>query len=31
MEHGVDGRDRSRAMGGAFSTYFDPRDVGLEV
>jgi uncharacterized protein YndB with AHSA1/START domain len=30
MEHGVDGRDTTRATGGAFSTYFDPRDVGLQ-
>lgn len=31
MEHGVDGRDRSRATGASFSTYFDPATVGLKA
>ena len=31
LEHGVDGRDRSRATGASFSTYFDPGELGLDV
>lgn len=29
--HGVDVRDRSREMGGAFSTYFDPAEAGWKA
>jgi uncharacterized protein YndB with AHSA1/START domain len=29
LEHGVDGRDRSRETGGSFSTYFDPVAAGV--
>jgi uncharacterized protein YndB with AHSA1/START domain len=31
LEHGIDGRDKSRATGASFSTYFDPSTVGFEV
>jgi hypothetical protein len=27
LEHGIDGRDRSRATGASFSTYFDPAGI----
>lgn len=30
LEHGIDGRDRSRATGASFSTYFDPSTIGFE-
>ena len=29
MEHGIDGRDKTRATGGAFSTFFDPASIGI--
>lgn len=29
LEHGIDGRDRSRATAASFSTYFDPAERGL--
>ena len=29
LEHGIDGRDRSRATGASFSTYFDPAQSGV--
>ena len=28
LEHGVDGRDKTRATGASFSTYFDPKSLG---
>jgi uncharacterized protein YndB with AHSA1/START domain len=28
FEHGVDGRDKTRATGASFSTYFDPNSLG---
>jgi uncharacterized protein YndB with AHSA1/START domain len=31
LEHGVDGRDKSRATGASFSTYFDPATIGIEA
>ncbi len=31
LEHGVDGRDRSRANGASFSTYFDPSQLGIDI
>jgi uncharacterized protein YndB with AHSA1/START domain len=31
LEHGFDGRDKSRATGASFSTYFDPAQSGIEV
>jgi len=31
LEHGIDGRDRSRITGDSFSTYFDPKKVGFKV
>ena len=31
LEHATDGRDKSRATGASFSTYFDPSKVGFEV
>lgn len=31
LEHGVDGRDHSRATGSAFSTYFDPERAGMTL
>jgi uncharacterized protein YndB with AHSA1/START domain len=31
LEPGSDGRDRSRATGASFSTYFDPAESGIEV
>jgi uncharacterized protein YndB with AHSA1/START domain len=30
IEHGVDARDTKRETGSSFSTYFDPRNVGVE-
>jgi hypothetical protein len=30
LEQGIDGRDRSRATGASFSTYFDPAACGIE-
>jgi uncharacterized protein YndB with AHSA1/START domain len=29
LEHGIDGRDKSRTMGDSFSTYFDPVKAGI--
>lgn len=31
LEHGIDGRDRHRATGSSFSTYFDPEKSGLRL
>jgi uncharacterized protein YndB with AHSA1/START domain len=30
LERGVDGRDRTRATGGSFSTFFDPAAIGVD-
>ena len=30
LEHGIDGRDKTRETGASFSTYFDPSSLGLE-
>jgi uncharacterized protein YndB with AHSA1/START domain len=30
LEHGIDGRDKSRATGASFSTYFDPAQLGIK-
>jgi len=31
LDHGIDGRDKSRATGASFSTYFDPAQSGIEL
>jgi uncharacterized protein YndB with AHSA1/START domain len=31
LEHGIDGRDKSRETGASFSSYFDPEKIGLKV
>jgi len=30
LEHGIDGRDRTRETGASFSTYFDPGSIGID-
>jgi hypothetical protein len=30
MEHGIDGRDKTRETGASFATHFDPASIGVD-